>query len=168
MLFWFCHKIQLLVHNKHSQLTLLSGKYLWLHAGFLSLPVSKPPFSSLISIKGRMEYRVLSCDDVCLLTYGEEPLCWFLSTVICMHSTGKKKSLQIKHSTPFSCKAHVQYALHLACKYCNYMDTSPQHVSCGCSREHQVFPNVSCERARLLLPVASQNSTDIHAMLLFV
>lgn len=37
--------------------------------------VSKPPFSSLISVNGRMEYRVLSCDGVCLLTCGEEPLC---------------------------------------------------------------------------------------------
>lgn len=69
---------------------------------------------------------------------------------------------------PFFVQGHVQYALNLACKYCNYMDTSPQHVSFGCSREHQVFPNVSCERARLLLTVDSQISTDIHAMLLIV
>lgn len=64
---------------------------------------------------------------------------------------------------PFLCKAHVQYALILVCKCCNYMDTSPQHVSFGRSREHQVVPNVSCECARLLLPVGSQISTDIHA-----
>lgn len=29
---------------------------------------------------------------------------------------------------PFLCKAHVQYALNLAYKSYNYMDTSPQHV----------------------------------------
>lgn len=69
---------------------------------------------------------------------------------------------------PFSCKAHVQYALNLAYKYCNYMDTSPQHVQFGCSREQQVFLTVSCECASLLLPVGSQISTDIHAMLLIV
>lgn len=44
-----------------------------------------------------------------------------------MHSTAKKNP-QITHSMPFLCKAHVQYALNLAYKSYNYMDTSPQHV----------------------------------------
>lgn len=95
---------------------------------------------------------------------------YLLLCIVCIAQEKKKKekSLQITHSMPFLCKAHVQYALNLACKYCNYMATSLQHVSFGCSREHQVFPNVSCERACLLLPVASQISTDIHATLLIV
>lgn len=86
-----------------------------------------------------------------------------------MCSTAKRKNnLQITHSMPFSCKAHEQYALNLAYKYCNSTDTSPRHVSFGCSREQQVFQNASCERAGLLLPVVSQISTDIHPVLLTV
>lgn len=69
---------------------------------------------------------------------------------------------------PFSCKTHMQYALNLAYEYCNYMDTSLQHGSFGCSREQQVFQNVSCECASLLLPVGSQISAHIQATLLVV
>lgn len=107
---------------------------------------------------------------VCVWSRMERNHCadFYLLSYVCIAQQKKKKSLHITHSMPFLCKAHVQYALILACKCCNYMDTSPQHVSFGCSREHQVFPNVSCERARLSLPVGSQISADIHATLLIV
>lgn len=67
---------------------------------------------------------------VCVGSCMERNHCadFYLLSYVRIAQQKKKKNPQITHSMPFLCKARVQYALNLAYEYCNYTDTSPQHV----------------------------------------